>query len=113
VSQARNDGGCQRLLEALTAATDAIRQLCSLHDVDALMQTLFRNSLQQVQQPGIDAIGALIQQQQHIQQRMQQQQGMQQGDWMRPNLQQQQPQLQQQPPWPVATAVQSAAPVFN
>lgn len=78
------------------------------------MQTLFRNSLQQVQQPGFDAIGALMQQHiQQQQQRMQQQQGMQQGDWMRRSLQQQPQPQQQEPPWPVATAVQSVAPVFN
>lgn len=109
-TMARNDGGCQRLLAALTASTDAISQLHTLQDVDLLMQTLFRNSLQQVQQPGFDAIGALMQQhQQHKQQqRMQQQQGMQQGGWMQQGLQQ-----QQAPAWPVASAVQSAAPVYN
>jgi hypothetical protein len=39
---------------------------------------------------------------------MQQQQGMQQGGWMQQGLQQ-----QQAPAWPVASAVQSAAPVYN
>lgn len=73
VLQARNDGGSGRLLEALTSACAAISTLCSMGDVDTLMQTLFDATLQQVQQPNFDPIGWLEElQQQRRQQRQQQ-----------------------------------------
>lgn len=98
--QARHDGGCYRLLEQLDRATDAIRHLCTLEDVDRLVRTLFKHSMQDVQQPGFDPIKLMLQQQereqqQRRQQRQQQrQQEQEQQQWMR-----QQQQQQQQPPY--------------
>jgi hypothetical protein len=106
--QARNDGGAQRLLTALTQASHCIRNLRSMEDVDALTRALFNQPLDKFQQPDFDPIDALLQQQ--LQQRRQQQE----DQWLQQQQQQQQ-QLQQlhQSAWAPLSPMAEAASVYN